>query len=135
MKKLSLFLMFLCISSYLAGTTIRIFNDSPYVLHAKISDANGTVKGIVQLAKRATVNWHDQDYNATWSLSPYSVTFVCPTGKVYGVYGNISPGALVSATQSVGPQYCEKEKKKNKQQQTPELSPEHLHKDPNWGPP
>ena len=124
MKKQALFLIFLFNISYVLASSISIFNDSPYTLHAEISDATGTVKGKVQIARSQHTTWTDHDYNAKWSLSPYTVTFLCKNNKIYGVYGNVSPGSLVSASQSSGPKYCEKERKKKEQHQTSNLVPE-----------
>lgn len=110
MKKYALLLVFLFNISYLLATSFTIFNDSAYTLHVQIFDASGTMKGKMQIAKRHMSVWHDHDYNATWSLSPYSVTFICPNNQVYGVYSNVSPGSLISASESSGPKYCAKDK-------------------------
>ena len=124
MKKHALLLVFLFNISYLLATSITIFNDSAYELHAEISDASGTIKGKIQIAKTHTTVWQDHDYNATSSLSPYSVTFLCPNNQIYGVYGNVSPGALVSATHSQGPKYCPKKKKQQGKNTASQPSPD-----------
>ncbi len=111
MKKILLAL--LSISSLTFGGSIIMFNDSPFKLKAEVIAANGTSQGSVELPPQHQLIWEDKgDYQATISKTPYTVIFICPSGKVYGIYDNVSPGALVTPQSATGDRYCEPQKKK-----------------------
>ena len=129
MKNFVLFLLFFVSGTLLNASSVSIFNDSPYPLHVQVLAADGTSKGKLQVNPQQQATWTDTSgYRTTWSQTPYTVIFTCTTGKIYGVFSGVSPGALVTAASSNGPHYCEPEKKEDeKETKTPPLSPEHYH--------
>lgn len=144
--KFSFFLaaLLLC-KALLFASSVVIYNDSPFPLHAEIVSADGVSRGKVQVAPQQQITWRDTTgYQAVWSQTPYTVIFTCASGKVYGVYSGVSAGALATPQSSTGDRYCEPKKKGEQDRQqgqqqapstTPPLSPEHLKTDPIWGPP
>ena len=140
MKKFIFFVMAFLSGTLLHAGSVSIHNDSPYPLHIEVLSASGVSQGKLQVAPQQQATWTDTSgYQATWSQTPYSVIFTCSTGEVYGVFSGVSPGALVTASASTGSHYCKPQKKgengQGEQEQTPAMSPEHLRKDPIWGPP
>ena len=124
-------LAFIFSSVLLFGGSIRIYNDSPYKLTAKILAADGSHQGSLSLAPQQQTIWQDSSGgNSTWSLTPYTVILTCNNGKSFGTITGISQGATVSASIAQGPRFCEKNKdeeqqgqsstgKKQQQEQTP----------------
>lgn len=123
MKWLLLILSF----SALSFGSIRLNNDSPSKLRAVIRAADGTYLGEMVILPGHFNTW-STDYPSfgpggtnyekqpSWSQTPYTVTWHCLDGGLFGVVDDVSPGALVTAGSSNGPRYCKPEEKgKNKQ--------------------
>ena len=116
MKKISLLLIFLFFAQ-LYGT-LTIYNDSPYPLSAIIMSADGKMVQTLQISPQHQATWEEPSgSNYTFSQTPYTVTFKCKSGKLFGVYSYANQGAYVTAMQSVGNRYCEPEKNKNESPQ------------------
>lgn len=110
---LSLFLLVWSVS--LQSNSLTIINDSPFPLDAALYAADGSVLGQYSLAPRERVKWND-DYevapNPNLSQTPYTVTWICKTGGIYGVCNTVSPGASVFAQGAQGNLLCLPKKKK-----------------------
>lgn len=134
----------------LSAGSLRIFNDSPYPLHAEILAADGSNKGKIFIAPQEQGNWNDNaSENSVWSQTPYTVVLTCKNGKAFGVISGIQQGATVTALSATGSLFCEPEKKKSEQNQQQPLNPQKNYaekpttpeassgspSDPNWGPP
>lgn len=157
-SKLLLASLILCFIP-LFGGSLRVVNDSPYHLSAKILAADGSHKGSISLNPQQQGQWQDfSGGNTAWSQTPYTVVLTCRNGKQFGVIIGVQQGATVSAMSASGPRYCEKPKKeeaqgssKTDQQQTPfnpnqkpfnpndpssdSPDPSSSPGDPIWGPP
>ena len=99
----------------LLGGTVRIMNDSPFLLHAEVISADGQSKGKLSLNPQQQLTWQDASSSGTnvWSQTPYTVIFTCKDGKQFGVSSGIQQGGLVMALSSSGDRYCQPEKKKD----------------------
>ncbi len=105
MKKIALFfLFFLFVQLY---GTLTIYNDSPYPLSATITSADGKVLQTLQVMPQHQATWEaSSNSNYTFSQTPYTVTFNCKSGRLFGVYSYANQGAYVTAMQSEGDRYC-----------------------------
>lgn len=97
----------------LAAGSLTLFNDSPFVLHATILAADGTVLSQMTISPQHQQNWKDSITGAThFSQTPYTVIWSCKEGTEYGVFTNLGPGAWATAQSSVGAKYCKPKKKR-----------------------
>ncbi len=105
------FLLLFALST-LSAASVRIMNDSPYLLHAEILAADGTSKGKLSIAPQQQSIWQDSySGNTVWSQTPYTVVLTCKNGKVFGVISGIQQGATVTALSATGDLFCEPDKK------------------------
>ena len=112
-------LAFVFSSVLLFGGSVRIYNDSPYQLSAKILAADGSHQGSLSLAPQQQTLWQDSSGgNSTWSLTPYTVILTCNNGKSFGTITGVSQGATVSTSTAQGPRFCEKNKDEDQQGQS-----------------
>lgn len=130
---LSACLLILHVQSIFA-LTVRIYNDSPFVLNAQVLLADGTNTGSVSIAPQSVAHWQQEYGNAKWSLTPLTIVFVCPNGTQYGVASNVQAGATITAQSSNGKRFCQKPKNQ-KPQDKKKAPPGALELDPIWGPP
>ncbi|WP_194848473.1 hypothetical protein [Candidatus Neptunochlamydia vexilliferae] len=140
-------ILFLVALSTLSAASVRIMNDSPYLLHAEVLSADGNSKGKLTIAPQQQSTWQDSySGNNVWSQTPYTVILTCKNGKVFGVIGGIQQGATVTALSATGDLFCEPDKKQTQdgQQAPPEqpspqapqpADPSRTPGDPIWGPP
>jgi hypothetical protein len=126
MKKQILLFFFCCLALCSASyaTSIRLQNDSSMPLRAVIRGSDGSFLGDILVQPQADIKWTDT-YNPlahgnnppqgpNRSQTPLTVIWYCMNGNNYGANDNVSTGALVKASQSVGNKYCELPKvKKN----------------------
>jgi hypothetical protein len=119
MKKIGVFVSFLCALGYVEAGTVRLFNDSGYKLRAVVRGADGTYLGEMVITPQASATWTDslQHYghndeansglkNATRSQTPYTVVWYCMDGSDFSVSDNISTGAFTQAQQGTGRKSC-----------------------------
>ncbi|MCB1107566.1 MAG: hypothetical protein KDK76_05685 [Chlamydiia bacterium] len=98
----------------LFGGSVRIYNDSPYHLSARIIAADGSDQGSLSLAPQQQGLWQSSSGgNSAWSLTPYTVILTCKNGKQFGVINGVQQGATVTANSAIGPLFCEKDKKES----------------------
>jgi len=124
-KNKVLLFAFIFSTTLLFGGSVRIFNDSSYELKAVIMSADGKTQGSITIPPQQQSQWQDfSGANATWSQTPYTVTFFCKSGKQFGIIRNIGQGATVSALAAIGSLSCDDDKKDSKQSdktQTPQI--------------
>ena len=119
MKKLILlFLM----GSYGFCASLLLINDSFYPLTAEVRAANGEVLGAFPIGPGEKQNFM-VDLSRTHlknpgspsnSITPYSVVWKCSYKGIFSVNSNISPGALVRASNGDGGKYCESKPEEQK---------------------
>ncbi|QVL57815.1 MAG: hypothetical protein KFB93_01690 [Simkaniaceae bacterium] len=155
----TLFALALTAISTLFGGSVRIFNDSPYLLKAEVIASDGGSKGKMSINPQQQITWQDSSSGTNvWSQTPYTVIFTCKDGKQFGVLSGVQQGATVTALSSSGDRYCQPDKKKDdksnsqNQQQTSPFTPTNPFEDqapgsvgppdpsqapgdPIWGPP
>lgn len=127
------------------SATIRLLNDSPYPLIAKIYNRQGRLVGVIKVPPKNLEIWYDDQSpyspQPNFPYTPYSVSWICnlpeneegPGDKEaaqqegekyefeYASWSGIPPGGTVTASLSPeGVHYCRVKKKK------PEP------KEPNW---
>lgn len=118
-SKLLLFLLFPFFAS--AGTTdgsLLLHNDTTMILTAVIQASDGTYLGQFSIQpgqqKNFTTNMFPTTYNRPGSpdisLTPYTVTWQCPSEGIFSMCTNVSPGAYVKATICEGTHFCSPKK-------------------------
>lgn len=113
-----LFFFLSCLS--LDGASLFLVNDSPYTLTAVVHGADGRTLGTVTLNPGEQNGWSatydrtnlDEVYNASSSLTPFSVVWECAYQGYYSVCTGVAPGASVTATGCNGALTCEPKPKK-----------------------
>ncbi|MBI5346176.1 MAG: hypothetical protein HZB76_03435 [Chlamydiae bacterium] len=115
---LSLMLFWLSLAN---ADSVKLLNDSPYELTAIVQGANGMEIGQQTMQPGEQAEWVDDKplqldvpYDASVSLTPYTVVWKCPYQGIFSICINVSPGSQVAATTCPGMHYCiPKPKKEN----------------------
>ena len=118
MKKsfLSFFVFLLSVQGF---SSVYLYNDTPFVLTAKVIAANGVNVGEKalqpqqlsyledQLGSSDPVNTQQQHFqNYKDSLTPYTVFWYCKEGALYSTCEDQASGATVMASVCSGSKYC-----------------------------
>ncbi len=109
-----------------AGTTdgsLLLHNDTTMILTAVIQASDGMYLGQFSVQpgqqKNFTSNMFPTAYNRPGapniSLTPYTVTWQCPSEGIFSVCTNVSPGAYVKATVCEGNHFCAPKKAPKKE--------------------
>jgi hypothetical protein len=103
----------LFLSSTLFAGSLRLINDSPFVLRAVVRGADGSYLGEMILKPQHSNNWSDGlgvsgSYNQ--SQTPYNVTWYCMEGAVFSFCGVASSGSSVAAQSCDGARSCQPSK-------------------------
>ena len=107
--------LLLCGCTSLFAGSVTLLNDSPFKLKATILSASGENLGEATINPQHQVTWQDSySGGQTFSETPYTVIWYCTNDKEYGIWTNVSTGALVSANGSEGPRICPTPKNQNK---------------------
>jgi hypothetical protein len=110
---------------------VYLYNNTPFILNAKVMAANGTEIGGKQLQPEETKYLEDQlgssnpvgtgdprsFQNYKESMTPYQVFWYCTEGdqSLYATCTAVAAGATVMAASCTGPCYCQPPKKEKKQ--------------------
>ncbi len=111
--------------------SISLINDSPFILVVVIQSADGrpiaqkTLRPGEQTSSVTNLDPTELDLPGVsgGSYTPYSVVWKCSNGGFYSVCSNVSPGALIRATDCAGSYYC-KPKEKEKEEKCCKPCPE-----------
>jgi len=117
MKKLILFLILFFPAFLKAGTndgSIFLHNNTTYILTAVIVASDGSYLGQFSVQpgqqRNFTTNmfWTQYVHPGTpdISLTPYTVTWQCPSQGIYAVCHGVSPGAYIKASDCDGGRFC-----------------------------
>ncbi len=109
-----------------AGTndgSILLHNDTTMILTAVIQASDGSYLGQFSVQpgqqKNFTTNMFPTRYvrpgTPNISLTPYTVTWQCPSEGIFSMCTNVSPGAYVRATICEGSHFCTPKKKLEKE--------------------
>lgn len=101
-----------------------LLNDTPFILTAIIESASGELLNQVNISPGEHNNWTrdtaptglDVPETPASSITPYTVIWRCPNGGNFSLCYNVSPGALVRASECSGAHFC---KPKEKEQECP----------------
>lgn len=116
---------------FLQAATVRLMNDSQFLLTAVIYAADGTELGSTVVPPEQTSTWSDEEYSddssgdqfkhfgtpslseqdASYSQTPYTVIWSCPDGTQFSTCQDVATGATVTAQGCGGSHYCKKPKK------------------------
>jgi len=123
--------LFVFLFSQSAFSGVYLYNNTPFILNAKVMAANGTNIGEKQLQPEETKYLEDQlgssnpvgtgdqklFENYKDSMTPYQVFWYCTEGDqtLYAMCTTVSAGATVLAASCSGPCYCQPPKKEKKQ--------------------
>ena len=140
MKMQSFLALFLALGMSVFAGSIKIDNNSPHNLTAKIFSANGAEIEEVTIPKNTLINWADHALKMSGQPSaPYRVVFTCPCGENFGVIENVSQASLIHANSAEGKRTCPQKKDGKKPEkpvtEDPSSSPSEPPSDPIWGPP
>ncbi len=124
LKILTFICLQLCCLS-LFSASLFLINDSKWQLTALIEAADGTKLDTVVLEKGKKIRWNTELYNSkakvpqvtTYSLTPFTVTWLCPNKGTYSVCTAISSGATVSAHSGFGNFRCTTEEELREQRE------------------
>jgi hypothetical protein len=135
MKKI---LLLLLLAPGLFAGSIRLYNDSPYKLRAVIRGADGTYLGEMVVLPEHFNTWSDsypsfgpggQNYTESpnRTMTPYTVSWYCLDGDVFGFCPNVATGAAVIAESCEGPRICKPANKQGTSPYGPHEDDEQLH--------
>jgi len=111
MKKIIIFsLLFKSIFAY----SLFLINDSPFELTAIIQGATGVFLGQETLQPGEQKQWSTdikrteikEIYNATFSITPFTVIWKCSYQGYYSICAEVSPGSTVRANFCLGSKEC-----------------------------
>lgn len=121
------FLFFAPLLAYGATTdgSILLHNDTTMILTAVIQASDGSYLGQFSIQPGQQKNFTSNLFPTTYqrpgapaiSITPYTVTWQCPSEGIFSMCTNVSPGAYVKATICEGTRFCAP--KKEPQKQTP----------------
>ncbi len=109
-----------------AGTndgSILLHNDTTMILTAVIQGSDGSYLGQFSVQpgqqRNFTSNMSPTQYvhpgSPNVSLTPYTVTWQCPSEGIFSMCTNVSPGAYVKATICEGTHFCSPKKQPKKE--------------------
>jgi len=110
-------------------SSIYLYNNTPFVLKAQVTAANGADMGTTLLqpgqqeyvedqigsSNPVDVKPDEQFKNYQNSMTPYQVSWFCEEGDIYGSCDTVSAGATVIANACNGPKTCKPKKKEETQ--------------------
>mgnify|MGYP001601985428 CR=1 FL=1 len=102
---------------------ILLHNDTTMILTAVIQASDGTNLGQFSVQpgqqRNFTTNMSPTSYvhpgSPDISLTPYTVTWQCPSEGIFSMCTNVSPGAYVKATICDGTRFCSPKKELKKE--------------------
>ena len=114
----------------IAGTndgSILLHNDTTMILTAVIQASDGTYLGQFSVQpgqqRNFTTNLNPTPYvhpgTPNVSLTPYTVTWQCPSEGIFSMCTGVSPGAYVKATLCDGSHFCAPKKEPKKRPPPP----------------
>lgn len=100
--------------------SILLYNDSPFILTATIQASDGTYLGEFSIQpnqqKNFTTNLSPTQYSHPGrpdvSLTPYIVTWQCPSEGYYSMCTQVSPGSMIKANDCPGYRFCSPKQEK-----------------------
>ncbi len=109
-----------------AGTndgSIFLHNNTTFILTAVIQASDGSYLGQFSVQpgqqRNFTTNmfWTQYVHPGTpdISLTPYSVTWQCPSQGIYAICRNVSPGAYIKASDCDGSRFCDPKQAQKKE--------------------
>ncbi len=128
--RIFIFLLPQLIFSY-APTVVRLFNDSQFPLTGIVQGADGTFLGQMLFQPNEQKEFV-YDFNPTnivapgapsLSITPYMVSWKCPSGTIYSYCSQVSPGSLVRAQGCPGYYNCERSKEEMEEEKEVEEEP------------
>ncbi len=131
MRKLFFFLFFIFTSFSAFGASFLLINDSVWQLTALIEAADGTDLDQVTLTPGEQFRWSTELYNSkvkenqvpSSSLTPFTITWLCPQKGTYSVCSNVGPGATVTASSGAGTYRCTTKKEMEEQKENLQCPP------------
>lgn len=117
-----------------AGTTdgsILLYNDTTFILTAVIQASDGSYLGQVSVQPGQQRNFTTNMYPTGFvspgtpdiSLTPYTVTWQCPSEGIFSRCVGVQPGSLVRASYCEGPHYCSPKKEEKKEPPASTIKP------------
>jgi hypothetical protein len=104
--------VFMWAAPLLAGS-VRLYNDSPYVLKAVVHSNSGIYLGETIVVPGNVATWNDSNFSqpgyeqqSNVSQTPYTVLWYCLTGGSYSVCYQVPSAQTVSAQACNGPRQC-----------------------------
>lgn len=109
MKKIAAFLC--AVSSVSFASSVRLYNDSPYVLRAVVQGADGSKLGEVEVQQNQLMVWNDANgqmgyHEPTRSETPFTILWYCPEGLPYSVCSQVPNASMVTAQSCYGNRQC-----------------------------
>ncbi len=117
----------LCAVGCLYGSSVRLMNDSPYMLRAVVQSNDGSFLGEVMVPSQHAMTWtDDMTYyqpmeQPNRSQSPFTVMWYCSDGASYSISTDVANASTVTAQTGSGARIC---KQKPKTQGPPQSSSE-----------
>lgn len=99
--------------------SILLHNDTTMILTAVIQASDGSYLGQFSVQPGQQKNFTTNMFTTTYvhpgspniSLTPFTVTWQCPSEGIFSVCTNVSPGSYVKATICEGGHFCAPKKK------------------------
>jgi hypothetical protein len=105
-------LILIAFTSLSWANRLSLYNDSSYPLNVVVSDATQTTLTEIMLNSGDTNQWSDTtspfntDSSMYLSQAPYTVSWYCMNGQLYGTCTDVAPQSIVNAQSCSGPQEC-----------------------------
>lgn len=101
--------LFILFVTPLFAVKIIVVNDSAYVLHGIVKDADGVELGGFEISPGHTHNWFDSRHNAQdYVKGPFTIDLICPGGGSYGTIRRVTENRTVRVRSARGPRTCRK---------------------------
>lgn len=103
--------VFLCLCAPILGSSVRLYNDSPYPLRAVVQGSDGTALGEVLVQPNNLMVWSDAGsqmgyHEPTRSETPFTVLWYCEEGAPYSVCSQVPNASMVTAQTCLGNRQC-----------------------------
>ena len=149
----TLFLFLLCGVTTLFGASVRLINDSPYVLRAVVRGSDGALLGEMVVNAQHVQTWSGTNAQRGYygkgnvyqeqpnrAQTPFAVSWYCMDGSDFSVCSGLSTGSTATALSCLGTRQCKPTKKKTPAPAAPAekrgpLQSEEQHEEQNVGPP
>ncbi|HAZ15700.1 MAG: hypothetical protein A2Y28_03825 [Chlamydiae bacterium GWC2_50_10] len=106
MKTFAFLSLFFATNAAFAGS-VRLVNDTPFLLTADILSADDTLLGKKEVKPQETLIWEGSWSGSTHSETPYTVAWFCKEGgKEFSVSYSVGEGAAAMASLGEGPKLC-----------------------------